>query len=145
MAFISTGTTLTIETAGDTNVFTCNCLSLTANASRANVPTSTMGTTDANGTNSIGATFLPGKLVDRNVECEIDFDPTLTSYTLGANTLFEVGDPSGKEVLITWSTPTTDAWTVIGFITDLTVNATLDERVTASLTIQCSGTTTAGW
>ena len=141
MAFISTGTTMTIAQAGGN--FTAELLSINLAASRPAVSTATMATTDAAGTNSITETFLPGKLVNRTVECEIDFDPT-DLFTIGANSLFEVADAS-KAVTITWSTSPTDAWTANGFVTDVGVSSGLDERVQASLSIQLAASPSAGW
>ena len=143
MAFISTGTALTIGLANSTNVFTANMLSINLAASRPAVSTATMATTDANGTNSITETMLPGKLVNRTVECEIDFDPTI-AHTIGAASLLEVGDAT-EAVTITWSDSTTDAWTAKGFVTDVGVSGGLDERVQASLSIQFGDSPSAGW
>ena len=143
MAFISTGTALTIGLANSTNVFTANMLSINLSGSRPGISTATMATTDAAGTNSITETMLPGKLVNRTVECEIDFDPTAL-FTIGANSLFEVADAS-KAVTITWSTSPTDAWTANGFVTDVGVSSGLDERVQASLSIQLAASPSAGW
>ena len=141
--FISTGTTLTIGRASDTNVFTCNCLNISASASRPRVDTSHMATTDANGTNAISATSLPGKLVTRTIEVDIDFDPVL-EHSSGTTSLFEVGDGT-ETVLLTWSDTGSTAWTGTGYVTDVNASSGLDERVQASLTIALTGTVSAGW
>jgi len=120
-----------------------NILNMSGSASRPNIETSTMSTSDAGATNAFSHTGIPGKLAARTLEIDFDFDPTQPAST-GAASLFEVGDATETAVL-TFSDAATTAWTANGYVTDYSFSAGLEERVQGSATIVLSGVPSAGW
>lgn len=122
--FILTGTTIAFASSS----FTAKLLSISPSQERVEVETSTCSTT-------LDHTSLPGKLLTRRADIEIEFDPTGNPPI----------DQDVESITITWSDSSSDPWAAPGYMTNFSVTGSLEERVTASATIVFTGTPTAGW
>ncbi len=122
--FILTGTTIAFVTSS----FVAKLLSISPSQERPDVDTSTCSTSADN-------TGLPGKLVRRTADIEIEFDPEGDAPI----------DQAPEVITITWSDSSTDPWTCTGYMTNFSGTGALEERVTASATLVFSGAPTAGW
>lgn len=149
MAFISTGTLIRIPVSANTSQdVTANLLSFNVTGSRPSIPTSTMATPtqSANTTNLHSATFLPGKLVTRNLEITFDYDPTQNFGGIdNALALMNRDASTSTPVKLTFSDSSSDIWSAAGFVTDYSASAGLDERVEGSMSIQLTDIPVAGW
>lgn len=124
-AVLGTGTTLTMPVSS----FAAVIISLDGPGNeRASVDTTTMATTS-------NMTKIPASLVDGGtLTLEVEFDGTVDPPIDAAIETAMVIDWAGLGTL--------NKWTFGGFCTGFTPTASIDERMTASMTIEVSGAIT---
>ena len=137
-ANVGTGTTVTFGTPGDTwstaNTATGTyLLGLSWNGiSRPVIDITTMATTG-------GRDFMGGDLYDLgSLTLELLFDPAVVPPMLTA------AAAAGGTVSIAWAggTGPTDIWTGLGHFTDFSINAPLEDRMTATAVFKLTGDST---
>ena len=126
VAAVGTGATLT---TGELATFALNITSISfSGISRESIDTTHMGTGEAR-------TFIPGDLYDPGqieIEFQVPTDSPLTNFKLedvlqDATTTFVLTLTEGGD------------WTGNGFVTDISFDVPLEELVTGSVTLKCSG------
>ncbi len=122
--FIVTGTTIAFATSS----FVAKLLNIGPSQERPDVETSTCSTVADH-------TSLPGKLVKRTADIEIEYDPAGNPPI----------DQDAEVITITWSDSAATPWTATGFMTNFSATGALEERATATATIVYTGAPSAGW
>ncbi len=133
------GLTMTFGTSG----WTAELTRITADGiSRGFTESTHYGTTQANGTTTIGGkTFFPHAFADPgSTTVEVHFNPdTIPPVNAAAETITFAFEKSGGDT-------TGASWAVSGFISDFSADFEMDGKMTATLTLKHSGlvTITAG-
>lgn len=145
--FNTSGTTLAIGDPSSTNVTDVlsvhELLSFSVSQVKTKIQITTMATSDSGQTNAFGHKYIPGKFVEREFSCTVDFDPTNLIST-DAAALYEAG--TSEVVTLTFADSDTSVWTCNGFLINHTVNGSgLDEHVTADMTFALTGLPSAGF
>lgn len=119
MADVATGATITFDTGFFAEILGINWTGI----SRESIDTSHMGTTTA-------MTYTPSTLFDAGeIQVEMAFVPATTPAWGGA----------AETVTVTWPDSGAATWAASGFMTNFDIQATLEERITATATLKLSG------
>lgn len=81
-------------------------------------------------------TFIPGLRDGGTVEVQVQYDPAAAGH---ADLLADLNDDVLHNYKVTFPTDIGEEWTFSGFITDMSEESPIDDRITRSVTFKVSG------